>query len=160
MALLSDEVRLDLQNWSRWLNAGPWPHPLPSNHAGSAEGNYTSPSDLGDDDADNPPPPPRQYIDVERAQMLDGIFHKRLTPLQRKVLAAEFPNRQSYMVEISAGTGESRWLFDRAAAIRKCGTTASKYREALRRAAVLIGEEMSREATRENERERRVVVCA
>lgn len=83
----------ELENWGRWCNSGPWPHPIPPDHAGSAEGRYLSPSDI---DAEPEPRPVRP--NAERAEIVHRVYREQLTERERRVLVLRYvrkvPNNQ------------------------------------------------------------------
>ena len=132
--MISRETESDLQNWGRWCNQGPWPHPLPSGRAASAEGRYIPPSDLGNDDIPNPPPP----VNRDRALIVQSVYDHKLTQPERLVLRAEYPHRAFYMRQRKTGR-----FFDRAAAARKHGLPLRVYSDMLKRAATIVGRSLA-----------------
>lgn len=77
-------IDFELQNWSRWANSGPFPHPLPFG---------VSPASVfrRDDDDPNRPTP----INIERAKTVQGVFESS-AHIERKVLQAEYLSPWQY----------------------------------------------------------------
>jgi DNA-directed RNA polymerase specialized sigma subunit len=86
--VIADWIDDELQNWARWCNSGPWPHPVPPDHAASAEGRYLSPSDI---DAEPEPRPVRP--NAERAEIVHRVYRERLTDRERRVLVVRYIHR-------------------------------------------------------------------
>ena len=125
--MISRETDSDLQNWGRWCNQGPLPHPLPQSRAASAEGRYIAEAgDVWDDPPAKPAP-----VDVQRALIVQRVYDHLLSHSERKVLQAEYPHKDRYIVFDKRG----RKYFDRAMAARRQGTPLRVYEAALRKAA-------------------------
>lgn len=79
----------ELHNWARWCHQGPWPHPIPPDHAASLEGRYIAPI-IEDADAAQPraPAPNRQ-----RAEIVHRVFMDRLTQTERWSLIHRYVRR-------------------------------------------------------------------
>lgn len=76
--MIANWIDAELRNWARWCWSGSWPHPLPQDHAASAEGHYIAPSDLGEE------PEPRQPAPVRhRAEIVHKVYLERLTQRER-----------------------------------------------------------------------------
>lgn len=81
----------ELWNWARWCWSGAWPHPLPPDHAASAEGRFVAPPEWGENaEAEQPraPAPNR-----ERAEIVHRVFRERLTQTERWALIHRYVRR-------------------------------------------------------------------
>lgn len=78
MAVIDPWIDAELRNWARWCWSGAWPHPLPQNHAASAEGHYLAPSDLGESPEPRQPAPNRH-----RAEIVHRVYLELLTQRER-----------------------------------------------------------------------------
>lgn len=87
--MIADWIDAELRNWSRWCHAGPWPHPIPPDHAASLEGRYIAPI-IEDADAPQPraPAPNRQ-----RAETVHRVFMEMLTQRERWALIHRYIRR-------------------------------------------------------------------
>lgn len=86
--MIADWIDAELRNWARWCWSGAWPHPIPPDHAASAEGKYIAPSDLGEPDEPRPPKP-----NHERAELVHRVFMDRLTQTERWALIHRYVRR-------------------------------------------------------------------
>lgn len=86
--MIADWIDAELRNWAAWCHEGPWPHPIPPDHAASAEGKYIAPSDLGDPEEPRPPKP-----NFERAELVHRVFMDRLTQTERWSLIHRYVRR-------------------------------------------------------------------
>ena len=83
--MIADWIHHELLNWGRWCHQGPWPHPIPPDHAASAEGRYVAPSDLGEPPDPKPIPPNRQ-----RAEVVHRVYREQLTNREQGVLLLRY----------------------------------------------------------------------
>lgn len=86
-------IEAEFENWARWCSYGPWPHPLPADAAGSAEGRYIPESDLGERPPPRPVPPNEQ-----RAMVVQRVYVEELTPRERKVTVERYIRRERPVV--------------------------------------------------------------
>lgn len=89
--MISEEIHHELLNWARWCWSGAWPHPLPPDHAASAEGRFIAPPEWGENaEAEQPraPAPNR-----ERAEIVHRVFMDRLTQTERWALIHRYVRR-------------------------------------------------------------------
>lgn len=93
--MIADWIDAELRNWARWCRSGPWPHPIPPDHAASAEGHYIAPSDLGEPEEPRPPKPNR-----ERAEIVHRVFMERLTQTERWALIHRYVRRTEERVTL------------------------------------------------------------
>lgn len=83
---LDDELR----NWARWCWSGSWPHPIPPDHAASAEGKFVGKSIYGaeieqDERADKPLKP-----NAEHAEKVHEVYRNQLGRDEQRVLVHEY----------------------------------------------------------------------
>lgn len=79
--MIADWIDDELRNWAEWCRSGPLPHPMPPDHAASAEGLYIAPSDLGE-----PAEPRRPRPNHLRAEIVHSAYRHVLTDRERWVL--------------------------------------------------------------------------
>lgn len=108
----------ELRNWARWCRSGPWPHPIPPDHAASAEGHYIAPSDLGEPEEPRPPKPNR-----ERAEIVHRVYMDLLTTRERWTLVYRYVKPTAERI-----------------VLRRLRITARDYDVALMAAARCVGE--------------------
>ena len=83
--MIADWIDAELRNWAAWCWEGPWPHPIPPDHAASAEGRYLAPSDI-----DNAPAPRPIRANRQRAEVVHRVYREQLTDRERRVLALAY----------------------------------------------------------------------
>lgn len=128
--MIAEWIVDELENWGRWCNSGPWPHPIPPDHAASAEGRYSAPI-IEDADAEQPRP---VRPNAERAEIVHRVYREQLTERERRVLVLRYvrkvPNNQ---------------------VARRARLSGALVAESMMTSARLVGEAF---------RERRLAVCA
>lgn len=83
--MIADWIDAELRNWAAWCWEGPWPHPLPPDHAASAEGHYRAPI-IEDEDAERP----KVRANRQRAEIVHAVYMERLTQRERWVLVYRY----------------------------------------------------------------------
>ncbi len=110
--VIPEPTHHELKNWARGEWSGPWPHPIPPNHAASAEGRWVPPSDLGAEAEKKPAPVNRQ-----RAEIVRVLYKDHMTHSERTVLLQEYIWRHVHQRKARDGT----WDFDRLSAAKNAG---------------------------------------
>ena len=117
--MIADWIHHELLNWGRWCHQGPWPHPIPPDHAASLEGRYIAPI-IEDADAVQPRPvPPNQ----QRAEIVHRVYLERLTTRERWALVYRYVKPTAERI-----------------VLRRLRITARDYDVALMAAARCVGE--------------------
>lgn len=87
--MIDERIDAELRNWARWCHAGPWPHPIPPDHAASLEGRYIAPIIEAEDAVQPRPPPPNR----RNAEIVHRVFMDRLTQTERWALIHRYVRR-------------------------------------------------------------------
>ena len=125
---MRDWIRSEFENWARWCRSGPWPGPLPDDHARSAEGRFASQWHL-EHDPDYPPKP--VPVNAASARKVQHCYDNRFSLTERRVVVAEFVHRAT------SGRAE----YGTIGAARRLRIPASVYDTALTTAARIVSEE-------------------
>lgn len=125
---MRDWIRSEFENWARWCRSGPWPGPLPDDHARSAEGRFASQWHL-EHEPDVPPKPAPVY--APGARKVQNCYDNRFSLAERRVVVAEF------VKPIASGRAE----FGTIGAARRLHIPLSVYDTALLTAARIVAEE-------------------
>lgn len=127
---MRDWIRSELENWARWCRSGPWPGPLPDDHARSAEGRFASQWHL-EHEGDIPHRPPPVF--VSGARRVQHCYDTLFAAVERRVAVAEFVR------PIASG----RYEYGTAGAARRLHIPLAVYDAALSAVARIVAEEFS-----------------
>lgn len=84
--MIADWIAYELRNWGAWCRSGPPAGPPVQRMAGSAEGRFVSPSDMGDEDAPVQPIRPNR----ERAEVVHSVYLHRMDRRERRVCVLHY----------------------------------------------------------------------